>query len=70
MNKVNTILMHFLFMLCHSRPSHTDIGLSRVVKLKHFYMLTIPLTCFNYHCTFGLFYSPTHTEHNIEFTHA
>ena len=74
MNMVNTIFIYFLFMLCHSWHSNTYIRFSRIVKIKRFYMVTIPLTCFNSHCTLVLFYSATyssaHTEQSVALAHA
>ena len=51
MDMVKAIFIYFLFILCHHKHSHTDIRFI-IVKFKPLYMVAIPLTCFNFHCTF------------------
>ena len=73
MNMVNTIFIYFLFYAMPFWHSNTYIRFSKIMKLKQFYVVTIPLKCLNYHCTLVLFYSPTfssaHTEQSVALAH-
>ena len=56
---MKTIFIYFLllFMLCHSRHSHTDcdIRFNRIVTFKPSYMVKFPLTCFNLYWSLASF---------------